>query len=455
MLFTERLADFVCGTSLDKIKPLVREKARDFFVDCLGCMLAGSQEPAVEIACNYVQTMGGDPVSTIIGRGRKNSPYHAALVNGVSAHVLDYDDVSSSMTGHPSVVVLPAVLAVGEEAGITGGKALEAYIIGVEVACAISRGFNPSHYSRGWHTTSTLGIFGAAAAAGKIIGLNREQMANALGIAASEASGLKINFGTMTKSFHAGRAAAKGLMAALLAGQGFTASPRAFEGEAGFAKVTTEKYDLERIVDTIGSPFEFESPGLSIKPYPSCKGTHNGIDAMLFLAREYDLKPQEVESIECGVQPVANDILIYPRPRTGLEGKFSMNFCVALALLEREVKLEHFVDSKVREPQVREAMEKVAMHVDPEMAKVAYFRGTWDTEVKVKLKNGKTYSKKVVDAKGDPGNPLTEEELFDKYRDCARLALPQEKIEKSVALLKNLPGLPGLSELVDLVASRN
>jgi len=454
MYFLEKLAEFVTKTSFENINTVTKKNAEHFFIDCLGCMVAGSSEPAAEIVSAYAEEMGGNKAATVVGRGFKTTPYQAAVINGVSAHVLDFDDVSAGLTGHPSVVVLPAVLALGEQRKISGKAALESYIIGVEVACAIGRGMNPRHYSKGWHTTSSLGIFGAAAAAGKILGLNKEEMVNALAIAASEASGLKINFGTMTKSFHAGRAAAKGLMASLLASRGFTASKEAFEGEAGFAPVTTQEYNLDKILKTIGNPFEFEEPGLSIKPYSSCKGTHNGIDAMLYLAKEYDLKPEDVERIDCGVQPVAKDILIYPDPQTGLEGKFSMNFCVALALVEREVKLEHFSDSKVLDPLIQSVIKKVSMEIDPEMAKISYFRGTWDTEVTVTTKDGRVYKKRVDDAKGDPKNPLTEEELYGKYRDCASLVLPKEKVEQSDALFRRLTEIGDINELLSLLAGK-
>jgi 2-methylcitrate dehydratase PrpD len=451
MLVAERIADFILETNLDNINAEVQEKAKQCFIDCMGCMIAGSKESAPDLVLRYVRVMGGNPVASVVGLGYKTSPYQAAVINGVSAHVLDYDDVSASMTGHPSVVLLPAVLAAGEDKKMSGKQVLEAYIVGVEVACAISRGLNPTHYSKGWHTTSSLGIFGAAAAVGKIIGLNRRQLINALGIAASEASGLKINFGTMTKSFHAGRAAAKGLQAAYLAAEGFTSSDVAFEGDAGFFKVTTGEYDIEKILHTMGSPFEFEKPGISIKPYTSCKGTHNGIDATLFLAEQYDLRPHNIAKIECGVLPVAKDILIYPKPKTGLEGKFSMNFCVALALTNRAVKMDDFTDEMVNNRAIRELADKVEMSVDPELAKAGYFQGTWDTIVKIVIKDGKQYSKRVDQAKGDPGNPLTEPEIMSKFADCASKLFSPKKVNESATMLRNLANIKNIQELLRIL----
>ena len=451
MLVAERIADFVLETNLNNVSAQVQEKAKQCFIDCMGCMLAGSREPAPELVLRYVRTMGGHPASSVVGLGYKTSPYQAAMINGVSAHVLDYDDVSASMTGHPSVVLLPAVLAAGEDKKISGKRVLEAYIVGVEVACAISRGLNPEHYSKGWHTTSSLGIFGATAAVGKIIGLNRRQLINAVGIAASEASGLKVNFGTMTKSFHAGRAAAKGLQAAYLAAEGFTSSGAAFEGDSGFFKVTTGEYDSEKILTTMGNPFEFEKPGISIKPYTSCKGTHNGIDAMLLLAEQHGLRPQDVAKIECGVLPVAKDILIYPQPKTGLEAKFSMNFCVAVALTNRTVKMDDFTDDMVNNPAIRELAGKVEMQIDPELAQAGYFQGTWDTIVKVTTKDGRHYSKRVDHARGDPGNPLTEQEILSKYKECASKLLISKKVDESTVMLRNLTDIKNIQELLRIL----
>ncbi len=451
MLIAERIADFILQTEWNGISANARDKGAQCFIDCIGCMLAGSREPAPQHALTYAKCMGGNPNATVVGSGWKTSPYLAAMINGISAHVLDYDDVSASMTGHPSAVVVPAVLAAGEVRQISGEAALEAYILGVEVACAISRGLNPKHYSKGWHTTSTLGIFGATAAVSKILGLNRLQIINALGIAASEASGLKINFGTMTKSFHAGQAAAKGLQAAYLAAEGFTSSNVAFEGDAGFYKVTSTECDIHRIAQSMGNPFEFDSPGISLKPYTSCKGTHNGIDASIFLANQYNLQPEDIERILCGVLPIANNILIYPKPATGLEGKFSMNFCVALALANRAVKMDDFTDEIVNSPRLQDLAAKVRMMVDPELSATGTFRGTWDTKVTVTTRDGREYSKRVDHAKGDPGNPLTVQEVLSKYADCAGKVLNADKVHKSAAMLSTLSEVVNLQNVLHVL----
>jgi 2-methylcitrate dehydratase PrpD len=450
MTLSKIIAKFVVETNIDKIPLNVQDKAKFSFIDCLGCILAGSKEDNVEKLVEYVKEFGGNSVSTVLGQGFKSSPYNAALINGVAAHVLDYDDVGKNLTGHPSVAILPAVLAVGEQLRISGTEALEAFIIGVEVASAIGRGINPEHYKKGWHATSTLGIFGATAAVGKLLKLDVEKLSNAFGIAVSESSGMQVNFGTMTKSLHAGRAAAKGVMAVNLADKGFTSSETAFEGESGFFTIMANDYDLDKIIDGLGNPFEFEDPGVSIKPYSSCKGTHNGIDAMLHLVDKFDINPEEVKKIDCGVLQIAKDILICPEPKTGLEGKFSMPFCLALAMAERNIRLDHFTDEKVNDPMIKSIISKVDMDIDEEFSKKGYFNGTWDTVVTVKMNNGDEYKKTVIHAKGDPGNPLNEKEIFKKYIECGKMTIDGTSLEKSCMMLYDFNNVSDINDLIDL-----
>jgi 2-methylcitrate dehydratase PrpD len=433
MLLSGRLADFVSKTNYEDIPEKV---------------LAGAKEPVSDITVNYIEAMGGNPDASVIGRNLKTSVYNAAMANGVLGHALDYDDMSASLIGHPSTVVLPAVLAMGEYRKISGRQALEAFVLGIEVSCAIGRGANPDHYQNGWHPTTSIGVFGATAAAGKILGLPVERLIHAFGIAGSESSGLRENFGTMTKPLHAGRAAAKGVLAAMLASKGFTGTGNIFEGEAGFFKAMAGNYDLEKIHKSLGNPYEVESPGLSIKPYPACGATFNGIDAMLALIKENKIAPENVKRIECGSVPIAKDVLIYPLPKTGLEGKFSMPFCLALALTEGKVALDHFTDQKVSDPAIVKLMEKTNLYVDPELAKIGY-RGTFNTIVKICLNDGREYVKRLDHSKGSPENPLSENELFEKFADCAGRLLSEEKVNRSVKILKDIQQSADLTELMN------
>lgn len=453
MFVSENIAKFLTKSTYESIPLHILEKAKLCFMDCLGCMMAGSKESGSRILVKYIKSMGGNPVATVVGDNFKTSPYNAAMANGTFGQILDYDDMSSNLIGHPSVVVLPVVVALGEQENINGRKALEAFTIGVEVACAIGRGINPHHYKKGLHPTSSVGIFGATSAAGKILGLSEEKLIHALGIAASEASGLRGNFGTMTKSFHAGRAAAKGIMAAILADEGFTSKINIFEGEAGFCNVMVGQCNVQEIIKTLGDPFEFESPGISIKPYPCCGAAHTAIDAILHLITEYNIKPEQVEKIDCGVVPLAKDVLIFPRPKTALEGRFSMQFCLALALVEREIRIDHFTDQKVQDTDILTHIKKISMDVNPELAKLGY-RGTMNAIITIKLMDGRQYTKRVDYAKGDPANPLTENELINKYTDCAKHAIAKENVDKSIQILMDLSNLSNINELTRLFCSQ-
>lgn len=455
MTLTEKLADYTLYLTKAEIDPKTWELAKRYFIDCFGCMIAGAGETASLLATGYSNELQAKPAATIIGSGgRKTDSSSAAMVNGISAHIHDLDDVSVTMTGHPSVVMLPTVLALGQELKVSGQEVLLAYITGVEVASLVGRGLNPTHYSKGWHNTSTLGVFGAAAAAAKLLQLNRQQLIYAFGIAASEASGLKGNFGTMTKSLHAGRAASKGIFAAKLAKLGYDSNPRIMEIDGGFVEVTTGLCNLEAIDQFLqekGS--EFLSPGLAIKPYPSCKGTHNGIDAALYLAKTNKIKAEDIEKIEVMVQPIAKDILKYPLAKTPLEGKFSMSYCIACALLYGNVALANFMGERIEDPRILALMGKVEMTVDDRIADGKYFNGTWETAVRIILKSGQTFEKNVRYAKGDPENSLTDEELFNKFDDCALTAMDVAGLNKVKRLLKELESIPDINEL--LAATEN
>jgi len=452
MSFSRLLADFVLSDYCFSVPEQVRVLARHSIIDCLGCILAGSKEKSSGIISDYVYSPGENGASTVIGRNFKTNPYNAAMANGFSGHILDYDDMSAALMGHPSTVVLPAVLAVGEQEGISGQKALEAFIIGTEAACAVGKAVQPGHYKNGWHPTSTVGIFGATAAAGRILNLSRDELVNAFGIAASESSGLRQNFGTLTKPFHAGRAAAKGILAASLAKKGLTSAKQIFEGEAGFFNTMCGSANIS-MPEKLGQQSAFISPGISIKPYPSCAATHNGIDAALHLAGQYNIKPGDIKSIDCGVMPIAKDILIYPRPSTGLEAKFSMNFCVALAIAEREVGLRQFSDQKTRDSLIKSLGDKMNFFVHPELAKLGY-RGTLSVILKITTENNDQFTHRVDYTRGDPENPLTENEIIDKYVECASQVIEQTIIDKSLQMLLHLSDLEQIGELLNLLGGK-
>jgi 2-methylcitrate dehydratase PrpD len=356
------------------------------------------------------------------------------------------------MSGHPTVTVLPVILALGEMNHRSGRDVLEAYVVGVEVEGRIGSGIGRRHYAVGWHSTATLGTLGAAAAAAKMLRVNITETRMALGIAASEAGGLRQNFGTMTKPFHAGNAAKNGIVAAMLAQKGFTADESILETPFGFCSVLggEGEYNLARMTESLGNPFAIVDPGLDMKPYPCCRVTHRCIDAILDIIEEHHPTAEEVAEVECRTSPFSPQILIHHRPKTALEGKFSMEYCLARALLDGEIRLAQFSEEKVLDAKAQELLQRVK-YVHPESVE-----GQRMPEVvTVKLRDGRQYSHEVLIAKGAPGNPLTKEELTVKYRDCASLVLSHEDTERSLAMVSRLEEVEDIAELADLVTARS
>jgi len=453
MEVTGKLADFIVNTNLAQIPEEVRELGKRAILDLLGVALAGSKDPLAKIMTQYLKDMGGRPMASVWGKKFKAPSPLAALANGAFGHALDYDDINRSMRGHPTVPVLPAAIAAGEETKASGKEVLEAYLIGVEVETKLGAGLNPHLFEAGWHPTAVLGTMGAAAAAAKLYKLPSEKVLRTLGIAASLASGIRQNFGTMTKPLHAGHAAQNGVMAAQLAQRGFTADRGIVEAKLGYANVFAgpEKYDLNKIVVHLGQPFDILTPGVGLKRYPSCARTHPAIDALLEMVIQNDLRPEEVESITCLGSYTTPQVLIHSRPRTALEGKFSLEFCLALALLERKVELSQFKDEKVREPRIQEIIKKVSFSVRPDLNTIES-SGNPSTTVKVLLKDGREFTKTVDEAKGTPQNPLTAQEIRDKFRACVKGIQSKKDAEMTVEIVENMEALKKISTLANLLS---
>jgi len=430
----------------------IRSKARMFFGDCFAVMLAGAGEETVKKLVRYAQRYGTGGKSTAVGGTRLDAAY-AAMVNGASAHVHDFDDVCTTMVGHPSVAVMPAVLALGEEHGASGRDVLGSYIVGVEICGLLGKLLCPELNRRGWHSTQMIGVIAAAAASACMMGLDEEETVNALGIAASEASGIKSNYGTMTKPLHAGRACAKGIMAARLAADGFTASPEAFEGSAGFISASVGSANRERFLSSLERrDSEFLDPGLTMKPWPCCKGMHNAIWAMMLLIKSGAFEPKEIERIDCRVLPFAKDILIYSIAETPLQGKFSMSYAIAKTVLNGKLSMRDFEGDTVDDPQLTEMMKKVRMTVDENLVPGAgYYHPSEAEQVDVFLKDGQVLSRFCDQAKGTPENPMTDSERYEKMTDCMSKAVAPEKAEKLIGLLERLETLSSITELTELL----
>jgi 2-methylcitrate dehydratase PrpD len=455
MGITDKVSYFIAQTAAKDIPQDAINLARLGITDFIGVALLGSREKQSKIIADYAQKMGGVPQASLIGRDFKTSPYLAAVVNGTTGHALDYDDMAISLIGHPSVFLAPAILAIGESIEASGEDILAAYVVGYETACCIAGPVLQSHYMQGWHSTATFGSLGAMAAVARLLKLTMPQVRMALGIAASLAGGLRQNFGTMTKPLHAGKAAANGIQAALLAQAGFTAADSIIEAPLGFAKVFghSGEVDWAKAGENLGKTFVITSDiGLSIKPYPSCGFTHCAIGAALGIKEEHKVNAANIAEVELGVSPFDKQILIHHHPRTGLEGKFSLEYCVARVFLSGEVRLRHFTDGAVAEPRVGSLMERMKWVEKYPMPVMGTAEGFGTKSVTVKLKDGKEFSKEVTIAKGMPQNPLTPDEFNSKYRDCASTVLSGEEVEKSLSILTNLQKVKNIKEVMGIVA---
>ncbi len=448
---SEKLGEWVVATCYDDIPQEVVNAAKRSILDCVGVTIAGSSQPIARIISSYLGEVGGARQSTVIGLGIKSSCIETAFANGFLGHYLDYDDFLITVAGgggpHISAAVLPTALAAAEKENRSGKELIEAYILGCEVAYRVGRAVDPTHYNLGWHTTGTEGVFGATVAASKLLRLNPEQIVYALGIAGSEASGLRENFGTATKPFHAGQASAKGLKAALLARLGFDSARTIFEGTNGFCNVLSQNPRIDEITGSIGRPFCL--PQFMLKPYPCCAASHTGIYAMLELVKLHEIDSVDVEKIEVRCAPTIPGILIYTDPKTALEGKFSIQFPIALAICEKRVTLPEFTDEKIREPEIVALMPKIKLVPDPELNSKS--PDDRPEVVEVTLKGGKKLTRRCDYRPGSPRNPLSDNELFEKYRSCARLVLPENKIEQSLRFIMNLEKADKAARLLKLV----
>ncbi len=456
MSLTRTLADFITGFPTDRIPTEAFEVATRAVLDTLGVALAGSVEPPATLSARLAPDLPGGTV--LWGQNRRTNPAYAALVNGAAAHALDYDDVQHSLRGHPSAPVVPALFAAAEAAGRSGRDLLAAYVLADEVAGRLGEAVGAPHYVAGWHNTSTLGALAAAAGCARLLGLGPEETCRALGIAASMASGLKKNFGTMTKPLHAGLAARVGYEAATLAGLGFTADDAIFDGSLGFLSVYSAggSVNPDALVDGLGQRWQVLDPGIAVKIYPCCAETHRALDAIFLLLAETPFGPQEVEAVEALVSPVGTP-LIHTSPKTGLEGKFSIEYCLAAAILDRKINLTTFTDPMVSRPEVRSLMAKVR-RVWYDFLPVGsglqddLRSGTDVPLVKVYLKDGRVLARRVEEPKGDPKNPVSWAELVGKFRDCAGRVLVSRSIDRLVELIRNLRDLPDLREVSTLLA---
>ncbi|HVS23324.1 MAG TPA: MmgE/PrpD family protein [Gammaproteobacteria bacterium] len=432
--------------------------AKRCIIDGLGVLLAGSTQRAAEIVAAHVRGGGTRVEATVLGpRPFKTNAAAAALVNGTSGHALDWDDTQLAtspdrifgLLTHPTIPPLVACLALGERARVSGARFLEAFLTGFEVECKIAETIHPDHYKKGFHTSGTVGTFGAGVAAAKLLGLGAAEVAHTLALAASSASGIRVSFGSMTKPLHVGRAAQNGVVAAELAARGFTGGTDALDPPWGFFQTFSHGggYDPKRIVGVLGNPLTILSPGVAIKPYPCGVLGHPTMDAMRRLVIAHDVKPDAIKAIRVRAGSNILSPLRYDVASNELEAKFCPAFMVSAIALRRKAGIREFNDEFVRSAPVQALMRKVTRVLDPKIEAKGWekIRST----VEVDLVDGRTLVENADERyRGGPELPFTRAELHEKWSDCASLVLAPAASERAFAMLESLETLPDVTDLV-------
>ncbi len=450
MSVTARLAEFIIKTTARDCPDAAVTQVRRAALDTLGVTLAGAAEPSAVAVRGVVRAEGSTPLCTVIGTSLRAAPTWAALANGTAGHAHDFDDTNFALMGHPSAPLLSAALAAAEAETASGRDVVVAYLVGFEISAAVGIALNPDHYTRGWHATSSIGTLGCAAAAAKLLGLDVDQTRHALGVAASLASGLKENFGSMTKPFHAGHAARNGVFAAMLAREGFTSSDAALDGTQGYAAAFSQTKLGAGAFEALGHEWQIVASGIAVKPYPSCALTHSAIDALLALRAEHGLGADQVEDIEVGVNHVVPEVLRHNQPATGLEKKFSMQFCAAEALATGRVEIASFEEGATAAG-TRRLMDRVRMVVDPTLPD-GLEQHAW-SRVTVRLRDGRTLASPPRGASGHPDQPLTDAQLRAKFLGCAAPVLGAGEAEGVAEQLAHLEDVPDIRALTSRLAA--
>jgi 2-methylcitrate dehydratase PrpD len=442
MALSEQLARFVITTGYNDLPKDTVEFTKLCILDWLGSALAGAGKPPVRMIVELAEELGGSGQATLV-TGGKSSVAHAALVNGAASHVVELDDIHKSSIIHAATVVIPPALAVAEWLGKSGRELITAVVIGYDVCYRIGEAVSPSHYYF-WHNTATCGTFGAAAAAAKLLALDERQIAHALGNAGTQAAGLWefIADGAMSKQLHTGKAAMNGLLAALLAQKGFTGPGKILEGQRGFFRAMAETYDASRITERLGEHYKIQEN--SFKLHASCRHTHPAVDLALQLRNGYGVRPEEVKAIRIGgYQPVL-DITDNPRPETVYAAKFSVQFCVALALARGSVGLADFTEETLRDPVIRSLMERIEVVLDPQVH--AAYPEQWGSVLEAETARLGVLRLRTEYPKGDPENPVTAAELAAKFHQLAA-HLPESERNRYVERILQLDALPDAGEL--------
>lgn len=440
MMITEELVRLIMQTQMDDIPIEIQAHSKRSLLNWMGVAIGASYHESVDMALDVANAVGRNEQSTILGRGIKTDMLFASLINGMSSHIFDYDDTHLDTIHHPSGPVAPVVFALGEQLNIPGDQLLRAFILGCEAQLRISNAIYPSHYTLGWHITSSTGVFGAAVAAGLLLDLDEEQMLMSLGIAGTQSLGLREMFGTMTKPFHPGRAAEAGLLSAMLAGKGFTSSKQVLEAKRGFANVTAPEHDLSKVTVDWGKVWEIGKN--SFKPYACGIVLHPSIDVCIAL-REYAENAADVDRIELYVNQYVLELTGKKEPSTGLEGKFSIYHTAAIAFLEGDAGQEQYETEKVNDEKTIEMRKKIVPIVVDEMRE-------HEAKGKIILKNGQEYEYFVEFATGSKENPMDDSALERKFKKVTKSLLTDEQKNRIIDRMNSFEKLENIHEIIEL-----
>lgn len=452
---TRAVVDFVTGAKLESFPPDVIAQGKRCLIDGFAVILAGSTVRGSAIVRRYIRSITDKTGASILGPERMGAPApQAALANGASGHAMDFDDTQLSTTPdrtyglltHPTVPALASALAVAEQHQTSGAAFLEAFLTGFEVECKIAEAIDPDHYKRGFHSTATAGTFAGAAGTARLLRLDGVRTAHAIGIAASLAAGLRVNFGSMTKPLHAGRAAENGIAAALLASNGFTAGDDALDGQWGYFQVLGGGAELHRLIGALGRPYAIVNPGVSVKPYPCGSLSHPSMDAMLKLVTDHDIKPDQIKAIRLRAGSNILEPLRYKTARTELEAKFCVPFLLGVIALRRKAGIQEFTDEFVSSAPIQQMMTRVSTVFDPKIEAMGFDKIR--SIVEVDLTDGRTLVQPSDERyRGSPAWPFTQAELRARFADCASPLLSTGRIQQALDQIEAVEKLKDIREL--------